>query len=403
MKLYYFDIPGKAEAIRLLLSHAGIDFTDYRFKPGEWPSFKGKFELGQVPVLEINGKKYCQSTAILEFLGSKYGYMPKKDFSKMSKIMFIVNLAEDIFAKVYPLMKSGSFYDEESKAKTLDKLLNVDGPLYMKALEKRLKGNACQKFMVGCKYTIADFALLGLYRTLQTDEAWNKAFAERIKEKYPTLHTYAENRIRDFNPLYKKCSTKLYYFDMPGRAEMIRITLKYLNQPYEDVRIKFEDWAKEKVSGKFELQQLPVVECDACGVHLCQTDAIMHRIGARFHLLPIKKPNKLYAVIWWCNTTKDIMENCFKSFLPIPEDKKKEIRTQFFEKMAPVFLAAMEERLKTNKTQSHLVGRKYTIADFYLLGVYRAVMNNPSYPEFKSLLEKVPVLKEYLEKKDKEL
>lgn len=403
MKLYYFDIPGKAEAIRLLLAHAGIKYEDIRFKPEDWPKYKEKFELKQVPVLEIDGKQYCQSVAIMEFLGMKYGYLPKKDFCKLSKVMFIVNLAEDMFAKVYPLMKAGSFYDEKSKAETLDKLLNVNGPLYMKALEKRLKENSCKKFIVGCKYTIADFALLGLYRILQTDPEWNKTFAGRIKEKYPLVHEYAENRIRDFNPLYKKCNTRLYYFDMPGRAEMIRITLKYLHQPFEDVRVKFEDWPNMKASGKFELQQMPVVECDPCGVCLCQTDAIMHRIGARFNLLPLKKPKKLYRVTWWCNTAKDVMEGCFREFLPIPEDKKKELRKQFFEKSVPTFLSVMEQKLKENKTQCHLVGRDYTIADFYLLGVYRAVMNNPQYPEFKEILEKCPALKEYLEKKDKEL
>ena len=137
--------------------------------------------------------------------------------------------------------------------------------------------------------------------------------------------------------------------------------LKYLGLPFEDVRIKFEDWPKEKTSGKFELQQVPVVECEPCGVRLSQTDAIMHRIGARFGMLPTNKPEKLYKVIWWCNTAKDIMEGCFKEFLPIPAEKKKEMRTALFEKSVPVFLHAMEERLKMNKSQCTLVGRKYTL------------------------------------------
>lgn len=85
--------------------------------------------------------------------------------------------------------------------------------------------------------------------------------------------------MKDFNPLYKKCNTKLHYFDTPGRAEMVRVMLKAMNFPYEDVRIKEVDWPKEKFSGKFELQQVPVVICEACGVNLCQSDAIMQKLA----------------------------------------------------------------------------------------------------------------------------
>ena len=33
----YFDARGKAEATRMLLTLAGQEFEDYRFKEGEWP------------------------------------------------------------------------------------------------------------------------------------------------------------------------------------------------------------------------------------------------------------------------------------------------------------------------------------------------------------------------------
>jgi glutathione S-transferase len=58
---------------RLLLNHAGVKFEDIRFTMESWPELKDKFELKQVPVLEDNGKMYCQMNAILEYLGKKYG------------------------------------------------------------------------------------------------------------------------------------------------------------------------------------------------------------------------------------------------------------------------------------------------------------------------------------------
>ena len=39
-KLYYFDIQGLAEPIRLLFSYGDIEFEDHRITDEEWPSHK---------------------------------------------------------------------------------------------------------------------------------------------------------------------------------------------------------------------------------------------------------------------------------------------------------------------------------------------------------------------------
>jgi glutathione S-transferase len=79
MKLYYFDIYGRAEQIRLLLNHAGVEFEDVRVKFTDWPEMKKdkeKFPFGQMPVLEKDGKYYAQTGAIVRMLGREYGYYP---------------------------------------------------------------------------------------------------------------------------------------------------------------------------------------------------------------------------------------------------------------------------------------------------------------------------------------
>jgi len=396
MKLYYFDMAAHGEPIRLLLTHAGIRFEDVRIKFDQWPKMKGTFQLQQLPVLEEDGRQMSQSYAILEYLGSKYGYLPNS-YDKLYNVLFIMNTVEDLLNKALTILHPLSQLDENGRAEMLKKLINVDGPLGLKAIEKRLKENNTQDFIVGKKYTIADFYILGAYKQIETDEVWKKNFFECISKKFPILLAYINKRMIDFNPYYKKCETILHYFDMPGRGEMIRLLLKHLGMPYTDNRIKWEDWPSLKTSGKFELQQLPVLECKPCGVLIPQSDAIMHYLGLRYGLLPLKKPEKLYKVVWWCNTLKDIIEVCAGLYQPISEDKRKELRAALFDKKIPAFLEAMESALRVNKSHCFLVGSKLTIADFYFVGTWQDTVLNPIMPEFKSIIGKFPLLSEYFE------
>lgn len=60
MKLYYFDIYVRAEAIRMLLNYSKIPFEDIRYSYEEFMKMKSEgklshFEFGQMPVLEKDG------------------------------------------------------------------------------------------------------------------------------------------------------------------------------------------------------------------------------------------------------------------------------------------------------------------------------------------------------------
>jgi glutathione S-transferase len=55
MKLYYFDLYGKAECIRMTLYKAKVEFEDIRVSGDSWKELKesGKCPFGQVPLLEL--------------------------------------------------------------------------------------------------------------------------------------------------------------------------------------------------------------------------------------------------------------------------------------------------------------------------------------------------------------
>lgn len=91
-KLYYFDIKGMGEPIRLTLAQAGVPFEDVRILPEQWPDIKpsqkasknrqprsnhlciSEMPFGQLPVLEMpDGFMLTQSAAILRYLGAAHG------------------------------------------------------------------------------------------------------------------------------------------------------------------------------------------------------------------------------------------------------------------------------------------------------------------------------------------
>ncbi|KAK0182027.1 hypothetical protein PV327_000199 [Microctonus hyperodae] len=82
-KLTYFNITGLGEPIRYLLSYGGIKFEDQRVSFEEWPALKPKMPLGQMPVLEIDGKQYNQSKAIMRFLGKKFNLYGSDDYEAL--------------------------------------------------------------------------------------------------------------------------------------------------------------------------------------------------------------------------------------------------------------------------------------------------------------------------------
>ena len=86
LTLSYFELYGKAEAIRMLLVYSKTPFTDNRFEiHGEaFQTFKAssKCANGQVPVQEVGDKCLNQSNAILRFLGKQQGYYGPDPFEE---------------------------------------------------------------------------------------------------------------------------------------------------------------------------------------------------------------------------------------------------------------------------------------------------------------------------------
>ena len=77
--LHYFGGNGRAAIARAILTYVKADWTNDIIKREDWPKIKtsGLCEYEQVPVLEVDGRKYCESHAINLYLAQVFNLMGK--------------------------------------------------------------------------------------------------------------------------------------------------------------------------------------------------------------------------------------------------------------------------------------------------------------------------------------
>ena len=376
----------------MLLKHAGVNFVDHRVKREDWPKLKDSFELGQMPVLIYYGQKLAQSYAILQFLGRRYGYMPSSP-EEHYEVICIMNTFEDFFSKVFAIFSPMSQMTDEAKRTAQEELEKKQMPLLLGYIEKKLKAKESKEYCVGHMMTVVDFYILGFWEQLRlvppAKAIWDKS------ADIPLLKAYIETRCANMSPA--KCTPpKVHYFDAPGRGESIRLLLRQAKVTFDDVRIKNADWPAKKDS--FPLKQVPVLECH--GKQLSQSDAIMHSLSLKLGYLPLE-PCKYSKVIETSMIVKDIYEEYVRVFFSkLPDPTKKKLLGEYYAKRVPILFGAIEKRLKANKCQDFLVGRKYTMADFYMLCAAKWLILNPmSCKDYEPALNAAPALKQYLNKR----
>ena len=192
-KLYYFDIYGRAESIRFLLSAAHVAFEDVKITGEQLAELKaaGKLEFGQVPMFETaDGKQLVQSWAILRFLGRTHGYYPE-DCETAWRVDSTIDAVEDFFTTYF----KACFEKDEEKKKTFTENYIKWLPGWLTAIEKRLAGNSNPNFIVGDKLTIADFALAAVGFNVLLNEA-SPLYSQTLELILPheALKAYATNQ-----------------------------------------------------------------------------------------------------------------------------------------------------------------------------------------------------------------
>merc|ERR1712113_491917 len=156
IKLYYGPMPfWRAEISRLALHLGKVPFENVTSMNLQALRESGKATLGQMPILEVDGKTCVQTGAIARYCGKQSGLYPRDDDWAAAKIDEIIDTATDITVAV------GKTFGMEAAAKAAARaeLASTTLPKYLPALEKIMSENGSTGFYVGSKMTIADLAM----------------------------------------------------------------------------------------------------------------------------------------------------------------------------------------------------------------------------------------------------
>ncbi|XP_047360630.1 glutathione S-transferase-like [Vespa velutina] len=178
-KLTYFPVKALAEPIRFIFSYAGVEFEDVRFNSNDWPKIKPTTPFGQVPMLEVDGKKINQSTAIARYLAKQHGLAGKNDWEAL-EIDAIVDTIHDVRAKI-----AAHHYEQNAEAKAAKlKVAEEVVPYFLERLDNQVKNNG--GYFVGGALSWADFTFVALLDYL------NFMAKSNIIEKYDNLKALQE-------------------------------------------------------------------------------------------------------------------------------------------------------------------------------------------------------------------
>nr|XP_026495721.1 glutathione S-transferase 2-like [Vanessa tameamea] len=194
--LYYFPAKALGEAIRLLLAYSGQEFEDHRIKFEDWGSFKSLMPFGQMPVLEIDGKKYAQSTAIARYLGQKNGLAGdnlEESFEIDQNIEFLIDIRDEAAEVHYEK-------DVKLKATKYEDNLKNKYPAMLKKLDEIIKQN--KGHIAAGKLTWGDFVFAGSFDYMKV-----MLRMPDLEKKYPSFKqvidaVYADEKVRTYS---EKC------------------------------------------------------------------------------------------------------------------------------------------------------------------------------------------------------
>jgi len=157
LKLTYFDLPGRAEPIRVLLHLAGSSFEDERLTFDQWPARQAQEDgehKPQVPFLYVDGNIKLQSLAIMKYAGTLAGLVDKDPLKALNEDM-VVCMTDEFKPAWAAYFLAGPDKKEELARVFREEVL----PKYISKLETTMKHAGPGPYAANNKLSVADVAV----------------------------------------------------------------------------------------------------------------------------------------------------------------------------------------------------------------------------------------------------
>jgi len=183
IKVSYFDMHGRADLTRLLLTFAKVPFEDERFSFEQWAQVKPTAPLRKAPLMQVDGKTYVQSMAMARYAAKVAGLYPTNALEA-----FHAEMISDTLCELFETFVDINFHtkDAETKAQKSAAFVSEAAPLKLAMLEGLVQG----KYFMGDKPSFVDIQLFdtvhnALYKKIPgfsaTDFPKLEAIVARIK------------------------------------------------------------------------------------------------------------------------------------------------------------------------------------------------------------------------------
>jgi len=197
--LYYFNVKARAYPIKMLFMVGNVDFEDMKLTMDDFPKHKGNMPMGQLPVMEYNKMKMCQSQAIAEFAAEKAGLTPKDTWDRC-KVTEIIGCCQDISQKCMV----GFNEKEGSKKKQMrEEACKEALPEMFSCLDRIIQANGNPGFCVGSKMTAADAYVCCMVDQLKCEQC--EYIPGNIVDKHVNIIKVYDMMMK--NPKVKECKT----------------------------------------------------------------------------------------------------------------------------------------------------------------------------------------------------